>query len=114
MHIQCDYKSVVSYCGWLTDNLKIFSKYAETKKVGMQFKFIAVAPCGTWTEQITRDHKPAKINLIEMHRLKLKVWTIQKNIKSKKRLTEIIQSTKEDTRVKTVGFWYWLHMPMGP
>lgn len=36
MHIQCDYKSVVSYCGWLTDNLKIFSKYAETKMVGMQ------------------------------------------------------------------------------
>lgn len=70
----------------------------------MQFNFIAVAPCRIWTVQITKDRKPAEIKIIEMHRLKLKAWTIQEIIKSKKRLTEIIQSTKEDTRVKTVGF----------
>lgn len=50
----------------------------------MQFNFIAVAPCRNWTVQITRDRKPAEIKVIEMHRLKLKVWTIQENIKSKK------------------------------
>lgn len=62
MHIQCDYKSGVSPHDRLKDNLKIFSKYAETKKVGMQFNFIAVAPCGIWSQQITRDRKPAKRN----------------------------------------------------
>lgn len=71
MHIQCDYTELSRFILWLNKgNLKIFSKHAETKKVGMQLNFIAVAPCGVCTEQITRDHKPAKTIFMEMYRLK--------------------------------------------
>lgn len=35
----------------------------------MQINFIAVAPCGIWAERITRDRRPAKINIIDLQRL---------------------------------------------
>lgn len=83
MHISCHYKSVVSCCDWLKDHWKYLGNQ-KNKKVGMQLNFIAAAPCSVWSGQITRDRKPAKINRIEMHRLKLKVWTIQKKHKRQK------------------------------